>query len=260
MKVFILAGGYGTRLSELTNDIPKPSVPIGGKPIIFHIMEIYAAQGYKDFVLLLGYKAEILKRYFLNYSHENNDFKINLKNGEILNLSNNKLDWNVTCINTGLDTMTGGRLLKAKNLIQDKFFLTYGDGLGNVNLKKLLKVHKDANAIATMTAVRPTARFGELELDNGIVKSFEEKNSLNQGFINGGFFVLEPNILDYIENFEVMLEREPLQKIASQKKLAAYEHTGFWQCMDNKREYDKLNEIAINANKNPWLNFDDKSA
>lgn len=257
MKVFILAGGYGTRLSELTTDIPKPAVVIGNRPIIFHIMEIFSSQGYNDFVLLLGYKAEILKRYFLNYCLEHNDFEVDLANGEVRKLNNNKMSWKVTCLDTGLHTLTGGRLLKAKKLINERFFLTYGDGLGNINLNKLLKIHEQTKAIATMTAVKPPARFGELDInENNIVHTFEEKNSLNEGFINGGFFVLEPEVIDYISGFNVMLEREPLTAITKQGKLAAFRHEGFWQCMDNKREYDLLNDIANDKNISPWLNIE----
>ncbi|WP_440694034.1 sugar phosphate nucleotidyltransferase [Candidatus Pelagibacter sp. HIMB1695] len=255
MKVFILAGGYGTRLSEFTSKVPKPSVMIGNKPMIFHIMEIYSKQGFNEFVILLGYKSEILKRYFINYSLENSDLKINFKTGKITKLWKNNIDWKVTLVDTGMHTMTGGRLLKAKKYINGRFLMTYGDGLGNVNISNLLKIHNKKKSVATITAVRPTARFGEVTVNNDIVKSFEEKKSIGKGYINGGFFVFEPEILNYIDNFDTMLERKPFSTLCDKGKLSAYCHEGFWQCMDNKREYELLNQIEENETLSPWLNI-----
>tara|TARA_A100001015_G_scaffold314391_1_gene423738 strand:- start:998 stop:1771 length:774 start_codon:yes stop_codon:yes gene_type:complete len=257
LKVFILAGGYGTRLSEFTSDIPKPAVVIGNKPMIFHILDIYSKQGFNEFVILLGYKSEILKRCFINYSLENSDLNIDLKDGSIKKINESNSNWKVTLVDTGLHTLTGGRLLRAKEYIDGRFLMTYGDGLGNINITKLINTHEKTKAIATMTAVRPPARFGELSINNtNIVTSFEEKRSLGEGFINGGFFVLEPEIINYIDDFDTMLERKPLNTLCGQGKLAAYCHEGFWQCMDNKREYDLLNSEADNESINPWLNIE----
>ena len=256
MKVFILAGGYGTRLSELTSEVPKPSVMIGNKPMIFHIMEIYSKQGFNEFVVLLGYKSEILKRYFINYSLENSDLNIDLKTGIVSKINESNSNWKITLVDTGLHTMTGGRLLKAKEYIDGKFLMTYGDGLGNINISNLIETHNTSKAIATMTAVRPTARFGEVTINKNIVTSFEEKKSLGNGFINGGFFLLEPEIINYIDDFDTMFERKPLNTLCNQGKLSAYCHEGFWQCMDNKREYDLLNKIALDEGDNPWLKIE----
>ena len=224
---------------------------IGNKPMIFHIMEIYSKQGFNEFVILLGYKSEILKRYFINYSLENSDLNINFKTGKITKLWKNNIDWKVTLVDTGMHTMTGGRLLKAKN-ISTVDSMTYGDGL-EINISNLLKIH-NKKSVATITAVRPTARFGEVTVNNDIVKSFEEKKSIVR-YINGGFFVFEPEILNYIDNFDTMLERKPFSTLCDKGKLSAYCHEGFWQCMDNKREYELLNQIEENEKLSPWLNI-----
>jgi len=222
MKVVLLAGGFGTRLSEYTKTIPKPMIKIGGKPMILHIMKLYAKYGFKDFYIALGYRGEIVKKYF----------------------NKNFFDWNINLIETGKNTMTGGRLKRLKKYIGKKtFMMTYGDGLSNVNLKKLLKFHKKNKKLVTLTAVRPPARFGAIKLKGRSVSYFKEKSKLDEGWINGGFFVMEPEFLKFIKNDNTYLEREPLEQITKKKQLMAFRHEGFWQCMDTKRDKDKLNKI-----------------
>ena len=254
MKVVILAGGYGTRLSELTEDIPKPMVKIGNKPIIIHIMERYAKYGYKDFIIALGYKGDYIKNYFSNLLNNSNDFTINFNDGTVKKFGQSNIDWNVSLIDTGLHSMTGRRLRKLKDYIgNSSFFLTYGDGLSNVNINSLLSYHKSHGKICTLTSVRPNARFGELELtnDNEVI-NFAEKSQLKQGWINGGFLVFEPKIFNFISDDNIMLEREPMKRLLETQNLMAYKHEGFWQCMDTKREYDLLNELN-NNDKPPWV-------
>ena len=222
MKVILLAGGYGTRLSEYTKTIPKPMIKIQGKPLLFHIMKQYAKYGYKDFYIALGYKGEVIKKYF------NKKF----------------FDWNINLVETGRNTMTGGRLKRLQKYIgNETFMMTYGDGLSNINLKKLLKFHKKNKKIATLTAVRPPARFGVIKFKNHHVTYFKEKSKLDEGWINGGFFVMEPEFLKFIKNDNTYLEREPLEGVTKKKQLVAYKHKGFWQCMDTKRDKDKLEKI-----------------
>ena len=253
MKVIILAGGFGSRLSEYTEAIPKPMVKIGNKPILFHLMKYYYKFGFKDFIIALGYKSEIIKDYFLNYSALNSSFTINLENNDIEIHDNVKLDWKVTLVDTGLNTMTGGRLLRLKDHVGKKdFMLTYGDGLSNIDLSKLIEFHNENRKIVTVSAVRPVARFGELNIEAGSVKSFQEKPQISDGWINGGFFVMNPKILNYIDNDSTILEKEPLEKMVSMNELSAYKHSGFWQCMDTKRDKDRLEEI-YNSGSVPWL-------
>lgn len=253
MKIVILAGGYGTRLSEYTESIPKPMVEIGGKPIIWHIMKRYADYGYKDFVIALGYKAEVIKNYFANYYLGQNDYTVNLSSGHTVMNSNGDLDWNVTLVDTGLNTMTGGRIKRlCEHLKGETFMLTYGDGVANVDIKELVEHHQNSNNLVTLTAVRPTARFGELELNDNMVTAFQEKSQLNMGWINGGFFVCEPQMLDFIADDSVMLEREPLEIIAKRARLGAFKHHGFWQCMDSKRDRDLLQSFCDEGNQ-VWL-------
>ena len=253
MKVIILAGGFGSRLSEYTESIPKPMVKIGNKPILFHIMNYYYKFGFKEFIIALGYKSEIIKEYFLNYSALNSSFTINLKNNDIQIHSKIKLDWTVSLVDTGLNTMTGGRLLRLKEYIgKNNFMLTYGDGLSNIDISKLNKFHRLNKKIVTVSAVRPIARFGELNIKNDYVKSFQEKPQISDGWINGGFFVMEPEFLNLIKNDETILEKEPLEKAVKMKELSAYKHEGFWQCMDTKRDRDRLEEI-YNSGSAPWL-------
>ncbi len=252
MKVIILAGGFGTRLSEYTDVIPKPMAKIGDKPILWHIMKIFEHHELNDFVLALGYKNEIIKEYFSKYSLLNSDFSIDLKSGNMQMHQVQSEDWNVTLVDTGLDTMTGGRIKRLKDFVGNQtFMVTYGDGVGNIDIKNLIKFHKSHKKLATVTAVRPQARFGELEIVDDCVKSFKEKPQLDQGWINGGFFVLEPEVFDLISDDSVMFERQPLEELSSEENLMAYKHHGFWKCMDTKRDLEILNDLW-NTNP-PWF-------
>jgi len=252
MKVVILAGGFGTRLSEYTESIPKPMVTIGGKPILWHVMQRYAFYGHKDFYIALGYKAEIIKEYFLKFNSINSDFTINIRSGELDILSNNGMDWKVTLVDTGQNSMTGGRVKRMEPFIgKEPFMLTYGDGVADINLKTLLDFHQKHRKMVTVTAVHPVARFGELEIDGEIVKSFEEKPQVTYGWINGGFFVCQPEFFSFINDDSTILEREPLETVANQGELMAYKHNGFWQCMDTKRDKDFL-EGLWSQKKAPW--------
>ena len=252
MKVVILAGGFGTRLAELTANLPKPMVEIGGKPILWHIMNIYAAFGYREFMIALGYKAEVIKKYFLDFYAINNDLSLNFASGETKIHSGKQPDWTVHLIDTGLATQTGGRIKRLKEWIgNETFMLTYGDGLSNVDVKALLAFHASHGLLATVTAVRPSARFGGLVLDQHHVVQFTEKNQANEGWINGGFFVLEPQVLDYIEGDSTLWEREPLEQLAKDGQLMAHFHEGFWQPMDTLREH-RLLESLWASGQPPW--------
>lgn len=253
MKIVILAGGKGTRIAEYTTRIPKPMVEIGEYPILWHIMNWYAKFGYNDFVLALGYKAQVIKEYFLNYYALNNDFEVNLATGEIKYINKRNRNWKVTLVDTGLDTMTGGRIKRLEKIIgKETFMMTYGDGLSNIDIDALLAFHKRSGKIATLSAVHPTARFGELRIDaNQAVTSFKEKPQLDDGRINGGFFVLEPEIFDCIEGDSTIFEREPLECLVKRGELAAYKHDGFWQSMDTVRERQILEELW-KTNSAPW--------
>jgi glucose-1-phosphate cytidylyltransferase len=244
MKVIILAGGFGTRFSEYTNTIPKPMISIGGKPILWHIMQTYAKFGHKDFYVALGYKAELIKDYFLNYRALNANFTIELGSGNILSHQLDHVDWKVTLVDTGDKTMTGGRLKRMKEFIGDEpFMLTYGDGVTDINLDEVLKFHRSHGKLVTMSAVRPAARFGELELEGDVVRSFKEKPQMHEGWINGGFFIIEPKFFDFIDDDSTLLEREPLEKATKLGELMAYKHKGFWHCMDTKRDHDLLESL-----------------
>ena len=222
MKVILLAGGFGTRLSGYTKTIPKPMVEVGGQPMLIHIMKQYAKYGFKDFYIALGYRGELIKKFF------NKKF----------------FDWNINLVETGENTMTGGRLKRLKKYVgKTTFMMTYGDGISNVNLGKLIKFHKKNNKLVTLTAVRPPARFGALKLKGNSVSYFKEKSKLDEGWINGGFFVMEPEFLKFIKNDNTYLEREPLEAVTQKKQLAAFRHEGFWQCLDTKRDKDYLNKI-----------------
>jgi len=252
MKVILLAGGFGTRLSEYTDVIPKPMVPIGGKPLLWHIMQIYAAYGHNDFYVALGYKAEVVKEYFLNYSALNADFTVDLATAELKAHRSDKVDWRVTLVETGQNSMTGGRVKRMQPFIgNEPFLLTYGDGLANIDLDRLLAFHRNHGKMVTVTAVRPAARFGELGLNGDVVTSFQEKPQLAQGWINGGYFVIQPEFFDLIADDSTILEREPLEKVSKMGELMAYRHEGFWQCMDTKRDLDLLEELW-QLNTAPW--------
>ena len=253
MKVIILAGGFGTRLSEYTGKIPKPMVTIGSRPIIWHIMRTYASYGYNDFYLALGYKAESIKEYFLHYRSLNTDFTVDLSNGTVETHQTDETDWRVTLVDTGLETMTGGRIKRLKKFVgNEPFMLTYGDGVANIDIDALLKFHKNHGKMVTLTAVRPSARFGDLNFDGNQVVSFEEKPQLHEGWINGGFFVCQPELLDYIDNDNQMLEREPLERVVNDGELMAYKHEGFWHCMDTRRDHDLL-ESLWESGAPPWV-------
>tara|TARA_B100000686_G_scaffold347023_1_gene434828 strand:+ start:866 stop:1627 length:762 start_codon:yes stop_codon:yes gene_type:complete len=249
MKVILLAGGFGTRLAEFTDSIPKPMVPIGGKPILWHIMQNYAAFGHKDFYIALGYKSEVIKEYFLQYRTLNADFTVDLGNGTVTPHQLDEVDWRITLVDTGLQTMTGGRVKRMRQYIgKETFMLTYGDGVANIDIEALLAFHNSHGRMVTVSAVRPAARFGELELDRFLVKSFQEKPQLNKGWINGGFFVMEPRFLELIDNDQTILERSPLEQAAKMGELIAYRHEGFWQCMDTKRDRDYLETLCRSGN------------
>jgi glucose-1-phosphate cytidylyltransferase len=244
MKVVILAGGFGTRFSEYTESIPKPMVTVGGRPILWHIMKTYASFGYNDFHLALGYKAEVIKEYFLNYRTLNADFTVDLANGEIKSHQTDEIDWKVTLIQTGLKSMTGGRVKRMQPFIgKETFLLTYGDGVANIDIRALVEFHKRHGKMVTISAVHPGARFGELEMDGDQVTSFHEKPQTRQGWINGGYFVIEPEFFDLIDGDNTILEKAPLEKAAEMGELMSFKHNGFWQCMDTKRDRDNLEEL-----------------
>ena len=252
MKAVILAGGLGTRLSEYTSAVPKPMVEVGNKPIILHIMDLYAAHGVNDFIILAGYKGEVIKQFFGGLRDRVDDFTINLKTGTKVFHSSDARPWNVTILDTGLETLTGGRLRRAQQIIgDDPFFLTYGDGLASVDISRLLSFHKSHGAIATLTAVRPVARFGEVRVEGDRVSHFAEKPQLDSGWINGGFFVFQNEIFKYLTGDDTVLESSPLEALAKAGELAAYKHEGFWQCMDTKRDKDYL-ELLWKNRPAPW--------
>ena len=244
MKVIILAGGFGPRLSEYTDVIPKPMVTIGGKPILWHIMNTYAHFGHNDFYIALGYKAELIKDYFLNYRALNADFTVDLESGDITHHQVESNNWKVTLVNTGADSMTGGRVKRMQSYIgNEPFLLTYGDGVADIDLEELLAFHKDHGKMVTVSAVRPAARFGELEMNGSKVSNFQEKPQLHEGWINGGYFVINPEFFDLIDGDSTMLEREPLEKATKAGELMAYKHQGFWHCMDTKRDHELLESL-----------------
>ena len=252
MKVVILAGGFGTRLAELTHEIPKPMVPIGEKPILWHIMNHYSKFGFDEFIIALGYKSQLIKDFFLNYPSLNSDFTINLKTGNIDWHNRINQNWKVTLVDTGLNTMTGGRVARLKKILaNESFLLTYGDGLSDVNISSLVKFHQEQSKMVTVTTVRPGARFGELNIESNQVISFKEMPQTTQGWINGGFFVVEPEFLDLIESDDVILEKGPLEKVASMGQLNAFKHEGFWQCMDSIRDKNYLESLWENGSA-PW--------
>ena len=253
MKVVLLAGGFGTRLSEETAIRPKPMVEIGGRPIMWHIMKIYAHYGFKDFVVLGGYKVDFIRNYFTHYRSNHADFTIDLRTGAIELLDQVAEDWRVTVLDTGPDSMTGGRIRRARHLLQDeRFFLTYGDGLSDVNMHKLLAHHEATRAWCTLTAVTQPGRYGALRLshDGGKVEGFREKGQTDGGLINGGFFVCEPEILDLLDGDDTVFEETPMQRLVQLGKLGSYHHEGYWQSMDSLRDKQVLENQW--ANGAPW--------
>lgn len=263
MKVLILAGGFGTRFAEETDIKPKPMIEIGHQPILWHIMKIYYHYGFKDFVILLGYKGNKIKEYFLNYLHYNSSLKINMKDSSIELFNKNNEDWKITLLDTGEKTMTGGRIKKAAKIVgNEKFLLTYGDGLSNINIKKSIEFHNSHDGIVTLSGVLPKGRFGAINLERskvknfknksrGLVKNFKEKPENKNHFINGGFFVCDPTIFSYISGPRTTFEDEPLNLLAKKKKLYLYKHNGFWHPMDNISDHKFLNNLW-DSNKAPW--------
>jgi glucose-1-phosphate cytidylyltransferase len=251
VKVVILAGGLGTRLAEETRDKPKPMVEIGGRPILWHIMKIYSAAGLEHFILALGYRGDLIKSYFLDYYQLSNDLTIG-SDGKIELHEGARDEWRIELIDTGVDTQTGGRIKRLANRLRDDtFMLTYGDGVADIDARKLLEFHRSHGKLATVTAVRPPARFGGLLFDGDLVVEFTEKPQIGEGWINGGFFVLEPGVLDYIDGDEAYWEREPLERLAADGQLVAYRHEGFWQPMDTLRDV-RLLESLWESGEVPW--------
>lgn len=252
MKVVILAGGLGTRLSEETELRPKPMIEIGGRPILWHILKHYSEFGFKEFVIALGYKGEVIKQFFRDYHALNGDMTVRLVDGAVSRHVEERDDWTVHLIDTGLHTQTGGRVGRLRRLLGDEpFMLTYGDGVCNINLRELLAFHKRCGTCATVSAVRPPARFGGLIFDGDLVSEFTEKPQIGEGWINGGFMVFQPEVFDYITGDDTSLETDTLETLARERRLAAYRHEGFWQCMDTLRDKRQLEQLWRDASA-PW--------
>ncbi len=244
MQVVILAGGFGTRLSEETNVVPKPMIEIGGRPLLWHLMHSFSSYDYNEFMVALGYKSDVIKRYFLHFSELHSNLEINLANGTVGTEQNHQEDWKISLIDTGRESMTGGRLLRLKDKINGRFIFTYGDGLSNINIKKLVDFHSSHGKLATVTAVKPISRYGLLRFsDNNMVSSFAEKPDYGNELINGGFFVLEPEVIDFIDGDDTVWEREPCERLVREGQMMAYHHTGFWQCVDTLHELRLLRQL-----------------
>ena len=256
MQAVILAGGLGTRISEETSIKPKPMVEIGGKPILWHIMKIYSHYGVNNFVICLGYKGELIKNYFLNYSYLQSDITVDLENNSISVHKNNDEKWKITLIDTGEITQTGGRLKRVADYLEDEFFFTYGDGLSNINIDKLLKFHRDSQTLATLSAVFAPGRFGSLTINDCKVTSFKEKPLGDNSRINGGFFVLNKKVIDFIQDDLTIWEREPLEKLSDKGQLSAFQHDDFWQPMDTLRDKIYLNDLWDSGSA-PWMQWND---
>ena len=256
MKAVILAGGLGTRLSEETNLTPKPMVRIGGMPILWHIMKMYSSHGINDFVICCGYKAYVIKEYFSNYFLHTSDVTFDMQNNQMEVHRRHAEPWKVTLVDTGADTMTGGRLKRVASYVKDEeaFCFTYGDGVSDVDITSLINFHKKHGKLATLTAVQPAGRFGALNLDGTKINSFEEKPQGDGAWINGGFFVLSPKVIDYVANDSIIWEKEPIQQLASEGQLQAHYHTKFWQPMDTQRDQIHLEELW-QSGKAPWKNW-----
>jgi glucose-1-phosphate cytidylyltransferase len=253
MKVVILAGGMGTRLAEETDIKPKPMVEIGGRPILWHIMQHYSHYGFNEFVICLGYKGDYIKRYMMDYAKLTSDLTVKLRSGDVMRHGNGvKCDWTVDLVDTGLTTATGGRVKRVQQYVGNSpFMLTYGDGVSDVDLNKLTEFHKKQGKLATLTAVRPPARFGHMHFEGDLITQFSEKPQTEAGWINGGFFVLEPKIFDMIKSDDTWLERDTLETLAGQKQLSAYKHENFWQCMDTLRDKRLLEDLWTKGQA-PW--------
>ncbi|MCV7171933.1 glucose-1-phosphate cytidylyltransferase [Mycobacterium manitobense] len=259
MKALILAGGRGTRISEESQSRPKPMVEIGGRPILWHIMKMYGAAGVTDFVILLGYKGYMIKEFFANYFLHTSDISIDLATGSISTLHSTSEPWSVTLLDTGEQTMTGGRLLRARDHIGDETFcFTYGDGVADLDIRNVIEFHRKSRSIATVTAVQPPGRYGTLDLSDGDRAHFAEKPQGSSGWVNGGFFVVEPSLLDYIDGDETIFEQAPLNRLSVDRELSAYQHKGFWYGMDTLFDKITLNELW-NAGKAPWKIWSDTS-
>ena len=254
MKVLILAGGFGTRISEESHLRPKPMIEIGGKPILWHIMNIYATYGLNEFIIAAGYKSEIIKDYFLNFYAINNDITVDLGTGKSTIHDGKQPNWKISIVDTGLYTQTGGRIKRLQRWLSDEetFMVTYGDGLADINIQALLEFHQSHGKLATVTTVLPPERFGRITFKDGLVQDFDEKPKSGDGWINGGFFVLSRGIFDYIEGDETIWERIPLQRLAQHEQLVGFKHNGFWSCMDTLREKNYLEDLW-NSGKPPWL-------
>jgi glucose-1-phosphate cytidylyltransferase len=259
MKLVILAGGQGSRISEESILKPKPLIEIGNMPIILHIMKIYSYYGIKKFIICCGYKGYLIKEFFANYSLHTSDVTIDIQSNKIEVHKKNSEDWQITLVDTGEDTLTGGRILRIKNYIDDDFLLTYGDGLANVNIKKLIQFHKSSKKLATMTAVQPLGRFGIIEINNktNLIDNFFEKPKGDGSWINGGFFVLKKNIFKFLKDDSTVWEKEPLEQLSKKKELCAFRHDGFWHAMDTMRDKNYLDHLW-NSKKAPWKLWDDK--
>ena len=255
MKTVLLCGGLGTRLAEETSIRPKPMVEISGKPIMWHIMKSYAQYGFSDFVLAMGYKSDYIKEYFTKYHLLSGDLRIKLKSGHVQYEKSVVEDWTMDLIHTGDNSLTGGRLKRLESLLRPlgTFMLTYGDGVSDVDIEKLVQFHRSHGKIATVTAVRPAARFGAMKVSGDSVTSFNEKAQTDAGWINGGFFVFEPEIFDYLDSEQTILERAPMERLVRDEQLMAYRHDGFWQCMDTLRDKQNLEEMCRKGDM-PWLN------
>lgn len=251
MKVVILAGGFGTRISEETALKPKPMIEIGGMPILWHIMKIYSSFGFNEFIICCGYKGYLIKEYFANYSIHTSDITFDLSKNKIEIHKQNSDNWKVTLIDTGEKTMTGGRLKRIKKYIKERFLLTYGDGVSDINLKELMKFHISHGKLATLTAVQPPGRWGSLNINTNKVESFQEKPKGDGSWINGGFFILEPEVINLIESDECIWEQSPLMDLASQNQLMSFKHNGFWKAMDTLRDKKYLEELWNSGNA-PW--------
>jgi len=257
MKVAILAGGVGSRLSEETQIKPKPMVEVGSRPILWHILKHYSSHGFNDFAIALGYKGEFIKKYFVDYCSLESDLTVNLGSGKVTRHDERSPNWNIDLVDTGNSTLTGGRIKRLAPVIgNNTFMLTWGDGVSDVDLTKLLAYHKSHGKLATVTAVRPTARFGHMEFEGDMVREFSEKPQAAEGWINGAFFVLEPQIFDYIAGDDTQWEKEPMERLAREGNLMAYRHTGFWQCMDTLRDKSLLESLWQNGNA-PWKTWKD---
>ena len=256
MKVVILAGGFGTRISEESQKLPKPMIEIGGKPILWHIIKEYSYYGFNEFIICVGYKQQIIKEYFSNYYLNNSDITFDMKNNDIIVHKTCSEPWKITLVDTGLNTMTGGRIKRIKDYIDgDTFLLTYGDGVCDINIKDLVKFHKSHKKLATVTAIQPGGKFGALSIDESDkITSFVEKSKEDGGWINGGYMVLSSKVFDYLKDDNTVFEKEPLEKLAKEGQLVAYKYDGFWQCMDTLKDKNYLDEL-LEKNEAPWLKW-----